>query len=379
MFRKFPLSMRRKYNAYLSEESIFHIERIFKKIEESEKNMPKLSIIEMPNIQKGAHFNNIDVNMQQTILNDFIKSYKCEFNIDGRTFRIFINTYDSESYDLQNMFENTYKWLFVASKYANIHKCSRILDVYIYLTNLKKLIPRKMGTPIDSTNANTGFTYVCTMPDSNNANEINIFRKEEWFKVFMHETFHSLSLDFSDMATECAKAEEWLKQHLFLVNIPDMRIYETYTEMWAEIMYLAFLSQNKIDAFKEFMCQEMIWSTFQSAKILHHYGLDYIRLLSGHGSHKYSEKTNSLAYYIAKCVFINNIDDFIRWTMAQNKGSIAFRKTALTIDSFVKFLAELGGQESFMEKIQQMDQWWQTHRRELPADMQQTLRMTISG
>ena len=47
---------------------------------------------------------------------------------------------------------------------------------------------------IDQIHVNTGFTTTCPV-DS----EIVIFREEEWFKVFIHETFHNFALDFSDM------------------------------------------------------------------------------------------------------------------------------------------------------------------------------------
>lgn len=53
MIRRFPLSIRKKYNAYLSDESIFHIERIYKKIEEARQIMPTLNIEKLAEIPKG--------------------------------------------------------------------------------------------------------------------------------------------------------------------------------------------------------------------------------------------------------------------------------------------------------------------------------------
>ena len=36
--------------------------------------------------------------------------------------------------------------------------------------------------------------------EENNISEIIIFRNEEWFKVFVHETFHLFGVDFSNMS-----------------------------------------------------------------------------------------------------------------------------------------------------------------------------------
>ena len=47
---------------------------------------------------------------------------------------------------------------------------------------------------LNSSHVNTAFTRTCPKKS-----EIVVFRKEEWFKVFIHESFHNFGLDFSDM------------------------------------------------------------------------------------------------------------------------------------------------------------------------------------
>ena len=74
--------------------------------------------------------------------------------------------------------------------------------VFIYSTELTKNLPNSNIDILDQIHVNTAFTYSCI----EQSNEIVIFRKEEWLKVLIHESFHNFGLDFSDMNTsECNK------------------------------------------------------------------------------------------------------------------------------------------------------------------------------
>ena len=102
--------------------------------------------------------------------------------------------------------------------------------------------------------------------------EIVIFRKEEWFKVLIHESFHNFALDFSDMNTyECTK--DILS--IFPVN-SEVNLYESYTEFWAEIMNALFCSffnlksktnfDDFLSNFEFFINFERTYSFFQLVK-----------------------------------------------------------------------------------------------------------------
>jgi hypothetical protein len=82
-------------------------------------------------------------------------------------------------------------WLFLLNEYAS-KKCSNFFTVYFYFTSLQKILPSSSLDVINEHHVNTGFTSTCPT-DS----EIIIYRKEEWLKVFIHETFHNFALDFS--------------------------------------------------------------------------------------------------------------------------------------------------------------------------------------
>ena len=135
--------------------------------------------------------------------------------------------------------QKIYAWLYTASYFSN-PKCSPTIDIYIYMTSHKKYLaePAKQSSvPITSNNANTAFTLACPVRN----NEIYIYRTEEWFKVLIHETFHSFGMDFSTMP-QLKIQEKILGLFPNVTTIDDLRPYETYCECWAEIIHVVFSS-----------------------------------------------------------------------------------------------------------------------------------------
>ena len=83
------------------------------------------------------------------------------------------------------------KMVYFCLMYKN-NKRMKSLDVYLYLSNEKKILPESNVTILGLNECNTAVTYACSERGS-----ILIFREEEWKKVLLHELFHSLCLDFS--------------------------------------------------------------------------------------------------------------------------------------------------------------------------------------
>ena len=128
--------------------------------------------------------------------------------------------------------DNMLTWLHIVLQHAS-PKCASKLSVYVYLTSLTKELPKTQVEILNSHHINTAFTFSCPI----NA-EIVVFRKEEWFKVFMHETFHNFALDFSDMDNSVCHAKIL---EMFPVN-SEVNLFEAYTEFWARIMNVIFCS-----------------------------------------------------------------------------------------------------------------------------------------
>ena len=235
-------------------------------------------------------------------------------------------------------------WLYILNLYAS-KQCANTLTVYFYFTSLEKSLPSTNISILDEMSVNTAFTRTCPT-DS----EIVVFRQEEWFKVFIHETFHNFALDFSDMNNSEA--------HQCILNIfkvkSDVNLYEAYTEFWAETMNALFCSffslKNKknVDEFlthaEFFMNFERTYSFFQLVKTLNFMGLSYQDLYSSTGRSRmlrdnlYKEKTNVLAYYIIKTILINNYQDFLFWCKKNNFSLLKFNKTLANQREFCAFI-----------------------------------------
>jgi hypothetical protein len=235
-------------------------------------------------------------------------------------------------------------WLYILNQYAS-KQCVNSLVIYLYFTSLEKNFPHSNIFILDEINVNTAFTTTCPK-DS----EIVVFRKEEWFKVFIHETFHNFALDFSDMNNSDA--------HKCILNIfkvdSNVNLYEAYTEFWAEIINALFCSFfslkniNDIDTFLSnaefFINFERTFSFFQLVKIIDFMGLTYKDLYSDtdrsriNRENLYKEKTHVLSYYIIKTVMINNYQGFLSWCKTNNFSLLQFKKTVKNQSEFCKFI-----------------------------------------
>ena len=262
-----------------------------------------------------------------------ISRFKTEykFNLFKRKIKIHIVS------DKLTLLENdkyVYKillWLYVITKYSTNKSCSEKLNIYIYLTPLLKFLPSSRTEKIEKYHVNTGFTTTC----SKNSN-IVIYRKEEWFKVFIHETFHNLGLDFSDMSNVIAK-KRILKT--FPVN-SEVNLYEAYTDVWAKLINIFlcsyFVSNNSFNKYIEtvniLINLEKTYSVFQQIKILKFMGLTYYDLYSKDSKSKdlrdslYYENTSVLSYYIINSIIMNNFQEFFKLCYENNINIIQVDK-----------------------------------------------------
>ena len=235
-------------------------------------------------------------------------------------------------------------WLYIIDGYAS-RNCSSELKIFIYHTNLLKEFPETSIQILDEENVNTAFTRTCEKKS-----EIVVFRKEEWFKSFLHETFHNLGLDFSDMNNSTCNSKIL---SIFPVN-SEVNLYESYTEFWARMMNILFCSffsmSNKKDE-NEFLSNvevfinfERSYSFFQVVKILKFMGLSYKDLFNKNIESSnlrktlYKEKTNVLAYYIITLILLNNYQDYLSWCNKNNTSLLQFKKTTSNLDSFCNFI-----------------------------------------
>lgn len=289
-------------------------------------------------------------------------------------------------------------------------KCANSLSIYLCFTDKKKVLPGKVGalynggdeslqhtshnggddtshnggdddtfhkhvtfqteSPlVDQIHANTAFTTSCS-----HTNSIFIYRKEEWFKVLLHESFHCLGLDFSEQGSQESN-RLILSQFPALSPSVDVRLYETYCEMWAEIINVLFLcgpstircksakytplskkrSQKVVSRDVGFHCvvrllkYERVYSVFQAGKLLRHYGLKYTDLFES--THAYREKTQAFSYYVLKSILMWNIDAFLQWCLANNPTPYSLEFAKSKVVDYAELIQSKSRDASYMDAV----------------------------
>ena len=289
---------------------------------------------------------------------------------------------------LDRMIYRMYIWLFVCNHFSS-PMCSPNITVYIYMTNHKKLLPEIEYKPLDELHANTAFTFACPLT----SNEIYVFRNEEWFKVFIHESFHCFGLDFALLSEEEAEKKMF---SIFPVTC-NLRFYEMYTEIWAEIINVIFISVNSypcreqtidIDRLSKIienhLYNEQVFSLFQCSKVLHHLGLKYRELYetTDHAKQmrheRYKENTHVFSYYILKCIIMFHYNDFIEWCVKNNNSSIQFTKTQENINRLFEFVKGKYNSVEYLRTIEIFENWFSKKDKQNRTMEVETMRMSIS-
>ena len=189
---------------------------------------------------------------------------------------------------------------------CSLKRCNTVIKVDFVFTDAKKVLPASEMDIIGPLQMNTGFATRC-VPGGN----IVIYRKQEWFKLLIHEGFHYFGLD--SILDHDGINKRITK--LFGVNI-DLLTSEAYVETWARILncYIAgfYLTKNKKNhSFAEFskystffLELERTYSCFQMVKMLGFMGISYNDLISEGEIHEikrklYKEDTNVFAYMVS--------------------------------------------------------------------------------
>ena len=274
---------------------------------------------------------------------------KVVFKLPNRTIDIFF-IMDSENFSVFSKQENlnTYlshlkTWFGFLDDIAS-DACAKTLNIHIYLSNEKKALPSLPGDIIGVEHVNSAFSNVCERNG-----EIVIYRKEEWFKVLIHETLHNYGIDFSLMD------QSKMATHLFNVfpigaNIDDALFSETYTETWAELINTAIIALdldeddniNTFSLYFHFLTQiELFHSMAQTKKILYHFDLSYDSLFERKSAKRYKQSSHVFEYYILKTVLLSNYGDFLCWANDNMRNMIIFPDEERKLLSFCELLEKL--------------------------------------
>jgi hypothetical protein len=152
---------------------------------------------------------------------------------------------------------------------------------HIYLCDVPKYLPASGVLTPD--HVNTGFSYPCR--------SLVVYRKQEWFKVFIHECFHYLALDEG--------IAEKIRLDMFTLSF-DVSLRETFCEMWARILQASLLGGIR---------KERTYAVRNMVRVLRHCGMVYSDLWGAKGE-TYQEQTNVFAYVMLTAVLFHNVEAF---------------------------------------------------------------------
>lgn len=305
--------------------------------------------------------------MRECIKNDSKKTITFECKINQRDVRIFFILFQHHtpckevtSY-YKTYARRVFMWLHMISLKSS---CVESLDIYIYLTPFKKRLPENKSEVIGPVNANTGYTYRCEK-----INEIIIYREEEWFKVLLHETIHAFGNDF-DKEDDDDNSITVLRKIFSLPKEINIRMSETYSEIWARIMNVAFqtyfknppsLESRTAKQFKKnfemYLNLESVFSLYQCIKILDFMGVNYQVLIdeSEHSRNMmrafYRENTHVFAYYVLTSILLHSHGDFLSWCIKKNGHGLNMFKVKATQHNFAELIASCYKKHDLLQKI----------------------------
>jgi len=330
------------------------------------KNIVNLYQLPKP---KNFHFNSFPIPIRKHIQENSLTEICYSFYLFEREIKLYFVVEEPSSKiklsSYQKKVDIIILWLFILNKYAS-KKCSQYFTVFFYFTNLTKNLPFSKKDTLNEEHVNTAFTSTCPLHS-----EIIIYRKEEWLKVFIHETFHNFALDFSDM--NCSIGTEFILD-IFTVK-SDVNLYEAYTEFWAELLNSCLcsfymLKENEKENFPLFLSYfhyfidlERKFSCFQMVKILDFMGLKYSHLFrNDRESHilrknNYREETNVLSYYVIKTILLYNYTYFLQWCFQNNNTLLQFNKTETNLIQFCNFIFKFHQSKSMIASIKEMEKY----------------------
>ena len=339
----------------------------------------------------GSLYSSVDHTIRASIQASNKYSINAVLTIGKRTYNLFF-VFPSQSTTISNsvrgkhfaevrdFLKRAHIWLSIAYHYAS-PQCSSEVDVYLYMTPQKKVLPTSSTDSVSPVHINTALTTSCSQKT-----EIILYRREEVFKVFIHESFHNLGLDFSGFPGANDMAKQVIAG-IFPIQ-SELCIYESYCEMWAELVNIVISDvvahprrrgfETAWPAIMHDINAERRFTMFQVAKLLTHNNMKYADLMKPGNS--YREKTEAFSYFVLKSIMMFHCDDFLAWCFQNNDLGHA---VSLQFDqaNAKKYVVDLIVSQykspKYVEALNKTQEHFVKNRARLPALIRNTMRMSI--
>lgn len=338
----------------------------------------------------------------------------------GKIVRIFwYDPYQSDN-NFRVGIKRIQQWFSITAAAVDVPRAPKILNVYMFLMDIpktfsgttsgaaatcahahthtkknkkkKKTTTRKTKTSSSSfgpEDVNTAFTYLrCGSKSDNDEEEIYLYRREEWFKVLVHETIHAYGMDFActSAAGETKKQESRIRELFHLNPKVKLDMVEAYTESLATQIHCMFLAKS-IRHWRLLIAREQQWSLKQMISILRLHKPHFRYSGDDDGGENslygYSERTPVFSYYVLKAILL---------CAAAGAAAAAGRLYAgglsqpPTIGETADVISRHAFSKSFMARVraaeQLLDRGGKSHsktKKKSNRALSSSLRMTISG
>ena len=286
----------------------------------------KISAIIKEHLSKSKY---IDTNIITYISNNInnCKIITYENTIHNKKFIIEFIIYEKINIsNLDNIVKNMLVFLQILIKISKnlnneVNSCSKDgLSITFFLTPLLKklnITNSKSKEILSANNVNSGFNYTCLSSGS-----IFIYRKQDFFKVFVHESLHAYGIDkaLHNEYNDNKNYNKFLDLFAFdAKNITSVGINESLTEFWTSLLYLCIASfqvsknlHNFIYTFERLYKLELVHALYQISKILHYNNLTYNSFTNNSNTNvKYRENTHIFSYFIVKTLMVINHDHML--------------------------------------------------------------------
>ena len=315
----------------------------------------------MPKIITETKF--LDNEIHSFLFNNKINQIHVSHIINKFPIDIFLNLFEfNAKVNINQCIKYILTWLTICVKYSS-KQCIKSMKLHVFFTPFIKTLPDNIEHILGAKHVNSGVTNACKIDG-----EIVVYREEEWFKVFIHETMHAFGFDFANESMINVK-----HKMVKIFNVEsDFLIYEAYSETWARLINCAFCGfknlKNKKDE-KNFIINvdfcfelERKFSAFQCVKILDSMKFRYIDLIESNNvnskiSEKYREDSNVLAYYAISSIFMNSYQEFIIWCDNNDLGIVGdIDFSPDKINSLIDFIRRYKNCETMNTLIGAMEQ-----------------------
>ena len=285
---------------------------------QSFSNLPLEEISFIDDISKSKVSNNKDIiisefasdkiNKEAVILND-----KHSFVLNIKNINISINIFSKENEKLDTFVSIIKEYIqFIISLISDTTKNQIIINYY--LLNINKNLHSKIP---DEGNVNSG----SCLNKNNQVSVINIWRKEEVFKVTIHELIHAFSFDNHGEDTEDIISHYTEKYNIVRGVI---NTNEAYTELWANLIN-CYLVSKKLggdeETFYDLVLLEKLFCMFQCHKIIYHTKMDDKNKID------INKRTNVLSYYIIRSELYERLSEFLEYCRKYNTNYLHLENT----------------------------------------------------